>query len=81
MKKSIDDAEMPEEIDFSNSVRGKFAGRVANGTTMVLLEPDVTKVFPDSESVNAALRMVLRAGAFAASESVREEIQERNTLK
>jgi hypothetical protein len=38
---------------------------------MVMLEPDVTEFFPDSEAVNAALRMVLRAGVVAAAEAVR----------
>lgn len=72
MKKAIDEEEMPAEIDFSYAVRGKYAGRVANGATMVLLEPDITKVFPDSESVNAALRMGLRAGALAAGEAIQK---------
>ena len=48
--------EMLDEYDFSNGVRGKFAKRYAEGTNVILLEPDVAKVFPDSASVNAALR-------------------------
>ena len=50
------DAEMLEEYDFSNGVRGKYAGRFAKGSHVVVLDPDVAKVFPDSESVNQALR-------------------------
>ena len=62
MKKAMDEKDMPTEIDFSNAVRGKYAARVLQGATMVLLEPDVAEEFPNSEAVNAALRMVLRNG-------------------
>ncbi len=47
---------MRAEYDFSGGVRGKYAKRFAQGTNIVLLEPDVAKAFPDSESVNSALR-------------------------
>lgn len=45
-----------EEYDFTGGVRGKYAARFAKGTNIVVLDPDVAKVFPDSESVNKALR-------------------------
>ena len=51
-----DDPEMLDEYDFSGGVRGKYAGRFAQGANVIVLEPDVAEVFPDSESVNAALR-------------------------
>jgi hypothetical protein len=47
---------MLPEYDFRNGVRGKYAARYAAGTNVVLLDPDVAKLFPDSESVNRALR-------------------------
>lgn len=50
------DPEMLEEYDFSGGVRGKYAGRFAQGASVVVLDPDVAEVFRDSESVNAALR-------------------------
>ena len=50
------DPEMLEEYDFSGGVRGKYAGRFAQGANVIVLDPDVAQVFPDSESVNAALR-------------------------
>lgn len=50
------DTEMLEEYDFSNGVRGKYAGRFAQGSNVVVLDPDVAEVFTDSESVNQALR-------------------------
>lgn len=50
------DPEMLEEYDFSGGVRGKYAARFAEGANVVVLDPDVAEVFPDSESVNQALR-------------------------
>ncbi len=50
------DPEMSEEYDFSGGVRGKYAGRFARGSNVVVLDPDVAQVFTDSESVNQALR-------------------------
>jgi hypothetical protein len=49
-------AEMLDEYDFSRGVVGKYAKQYAEGTNIVLLDPDVAKVFPDSEAVNHALR-------------------------
>jgi hypothetical protein len=46
------------EYDFDGGERGKFAADYARGTNVVLLEPDLMDVFPDSESVNAALRPI-----------------------
>jgi hypothetical protein len=39
-------------------VRGKYYRRAMAGTNLVLLEPDVARAFPDSESVNRALRLL-----------------------
>ena len=48
--------EMLEEYDFSNGVRGKYVERMKHADRIVLLEPDVAEIFPDSESVNRILR-------------------------
>jgi hypothetical protein len=42
------------------AVRGKYAGRYAEGTNLVLLASDVAEAFPAAEAVNEALRLVLR---------------------
>jgi hypothetical protein len=47
---------MRAEYDFSKGVRGKYAKRYAQGTNVVLLAPDVAKVFPTAEAVNESLR-------------------------
>ncbi len=50
---------MRAEYDFSNGVRGKYADRYREGTNVVLLDPEVAEAFPDSKSVNDALRSIL----------------------
>jgi hypothetical protein len=49
---------MRAEYDFSKAVRGQTARRYAEGTNVVLLDADVAKMFPDSASVNQALRVL-----------------------
>jgi hypothetical protein len=46
---------MRAEYDFSNGVRGKYAKQFKLGTNMVMLQPEVAAVFPDSAAVNNAL--------------------------
>jgi hypothetical protein len=67
------DREMKAEYDLSRlkgGVRGKYYRQAAAGTNLVLIEPDLAEVFPDSESVNRALRL-LADTAQAASDSKR----------
>jgi hypothetical protein len=52
-------SEMRAEYDFSNGVRGKYAGRYGQGTNVVLLDPELVAAFPDSKSVNDALRALV----------------------
>ena len=47
---------MRPEYDFSGAVRGVTASRYAEGTNIIVIAPDVLDVFPDSASVNEALR-------------------------
>jgi hypothetical protein len=54
------------EYDFSGGVRGKYVARYAAGTNVVLLEPDIARVFPDSKSVNEALRTLVRVAGRTA---------------
>jgi hypothetical protein len=50
---------MLDEYDFSQGVRGKYAKRMAEGSNIIILSPDVAEFFPNSESVNAALRAIV----------------------
>ena len=60
MKKKKTDSVLLPEYNFSKGVRGKYAKRFAAGSNIILLAPDVVKLFPDSDSVNEALRVVVK---------------------
>jgi hypothetical protein len=47
---------MRPEYDFSSAVRGLTAARYAQGANVVVVDPAVIDVFPDSAAVNDALR-------------------------
>jgi hypothetical protein len=50
---------MRKEYDFSNARPNKYAKRYAEGTNIIVIDPDLAEFFPDSESVNAALRALV----------------------
>ena len=58
-KKATSDSDIMPEYDFSKGVRGKYAKRYLEGTNLVLLSPDLVQYFPDSDSVNSALRALV----------------------
>ena len=45
--------------DLGPLVRGKYAARYAKCTNIVVIDPKLTKVFPNSDAVNDALRNLL----------------------
>ena len=47
--------EYPENL-IKSGTRGKYAKAYREGTNVVLIDPDLHKLFPDSEAVNRALR-------------------------
>jgi hypothetical protein len=69
MKKPPDD--LRHDDDFSRGVRGEYAARMAKGSNVVVLDRAVQKLFPDSASVNAALRALAQAVAAATPASKR----------
>jgi hypothetical protein len=50
--------QMRAHYDFTGGVRGKYARRYAEGTNVVVLDPDVARLFPNREAVNETLRAV-----------------------
>jgi len=55
--------ELRPEYDFSKmkgGVKGKYIERYRAGTNLVLLDSDVAQVFPTSDSVNEALRLLMQ---------------------
>lgn len=69
MKKDNSDDLRPEysREDFGKGIRGKYFDEYSAGTNLVLLSPDVAKMFPDEQAVNDALRKLIRI----AKESVK----------
>ena len=59
MKKKIEDDMLPE-YDFRKAERGKYVKRFSAGTNLIVLSPELVKVFPNSQSVNEALRTLVR---------------------
>jgi hypothetical protein len=57
----LDDMKPEYDFDYSKAKSNRFAGRIASDQTVVLLDPEVSKVFTDSKSVNAALRALIAA--------------------
>jgi hypothetical protein len=57
MKKDEDTlrTEYPAEL-IKSGKRGKYVKQYQEGTNIVVISPDLHKFFPNSESVNAALR-------------------------
>jgi hypothetical protein len=55
------DDKMRTEYNFSGGVPRKYAKRYAEGTNLILLDPDLAAEFPDSRSVSRALRAYLKS--------------------
>ena len=56
------------EYDLSQlkgGVRGKYYRKATEGTNLVLIEPELANVFPDTKSVNRALRLLVDTAASA----------------
>ena len=52
--------------DLGPLVRGKYAARYAKSTNVVVIDPSLTRVFPNGEAVNEALRSLLTVATAAA---------------
>ena len=59
-KKSSDELRPEYDFDYSKAVRWKYYRRLLDeGSNVVILDPDISKAFRDSSSVNEALRSLL----------------------
>ena len=62
-----DDLRPEYDFDFSKAERGRYAHRLkVEGSNLVLVDPELAKSFPDSASVNAALRSVVEFAQLSA---------------
>ncbi len=74
MQKQIDpdDYELREEYDFSKMnvvAKGRYAPERRAGKNVALLAPDVSDKFPTDESVNEALRLVMKIAKIPRSDT------------
>jgi hypothetical protein len=53
-------------LDFSKGVRGKYAHLLKQGSNVAIIDPDLLDTFPDSQSVNEALRGLKKLALQAA---------------
>lgn len=74
--KRVEDDLRPEYdlLRLQGGVRGKYYRRASAGTNLVLIDPDLAKLFPDSVAVNRALRLLTEA-AQTATTSKRRRIR------
>ena len=72
----FDDDDMLAEYDFSGGIRGKYFRRAIEGTSVVILDDDVAAAFPNSESVNRALRLLIEVARNEAAAKVLAEQKE-----
>lgn len=70
-KSELNDWSRPEykRSDFGELVRGKYTKRIRESTNVILLDPQVAKVFPNDEAVNNALRNLIELARSSARES------------
>lgn len=75
-KKASDD--LRDEYDLSRlsgAVRGKYYSRATAGSNLVLIDPELSSLFPDSDSVNRALRLLAETAKAATGSSRRRKPQ------
>jgi hypothetical protein len=81
-KKNSND--LKAEYDLSQlkgGVRGKYYREATGGTNLVLIDPELANVFPDTESVNRALRMLADTAESAASTRVHRSKAAKKRIK
>lgn len=64
------DSDVRDEYDFSDGVRGKYAENFAEGSNVVVLDPDVAAEFKTRKAVNDALRAQLKNGRRAPGDEL-----------
>ena len=53
------DSAIRKEYDFSRGVRGKYYKRFKEGSNIAVIDAELAEIFPDSKSVNQALRSLV----------------------
>jgi hypothetical protein len=67
--------------DMSELVRGKYAKRLRKSSNVVVLDPEVAEVFPNSEAVNKALRSLISTKRQPDKPSIKAKRKKSSTTK
>ena len=69
MKKgaSYAEGEMRAQHDFSSAIKNPYAERLALGTNIVMMKPEIFGAFPSEQAENDALESLMRTGARVVS--------------
>jgi hypothetical protein len=67
-------------LQLNGGVRGKYYREAVAGTNLVLIEPDLADIFPDAESVNNALRLLVDT-AYATAKRASRHSKPKKKLK
>jgi hypothetical protein len=80
-KSELNDWSRPEykRADLGEMVRGKYSKRIRESTNVVVLDPQIAKVFPNDEAVNDALRELI--GLSTSSARSRPKRKSKSTEK
>ena len=65
--KDEEDEDLLPEYDLSGGIRGKYVDRYRRGVNVALIDPELAEAFPDSKSVNDALRALVAIATRAES--------------
>ena len=67
-KSELNDWSRPEykRSDLGQVVKGKYASRIRASTNVIVLDPQVAKVFPNDKAVNTALRGLIKLARSSA---------------
>jgi hypothetical protein len=70
--KQLDELRLEYDLSkLKGGIRGKYYVQARAGTNLVLIEPDLANVFPDTASVNRALRLLADAAQAVAGHARR----------
>ena len=85
MKKKPESADWlrPEykRSDFGKIVRGKYVDRIRVESNVIVLDPQVAKVFPNDEAVNTALRGIIKVAQTSARVATRTAKNRRKLVR
>ena len=64
-KGKAEDGAVRAEYDFSTARKNPYAERANQPSNIVVIEPELYEVFPSSDAVNDALRLIVKASTKA----------------